>query len=144
MAKLKVIYIGQRLNDKGQLSHLFVKGKSDLLFGGSVGHHWIGTTYLLEKSKNGKFTFPRGGLKEAPTQPEPPTKKELNHWANQSEFAKCEAQYLRERKKIKNEPAFYKALEPIGEIYFKSLKNRKAAIEVAILKYLRAYFPKGQ
>jgi hypothetical protein len=137
--KLKVIYIGDKVTSKGTMSSVFLHGKKELSFS-NISYHRIGTTYLLNQTSEGMYRFPKYGLEEAPKQIEV-SPKQLKDWERDHDIAKNEAQMIRERKKIKNKSDWLDCMEPIFTEYFNSSATRKAAIELAILKELRDYWP---
>lgn len=144
---LTVVYGGERFShgDGKLYSVFFQNGKEDkeMSFSKPRGYHSIGTTYLLEKTKDKKYIFPRHGLKEPEKQIEV-DEKIVDGWRMDSEEAKNQKSIIAERAKIDNTPEVLNALKPLGDMYYKASRQRQLAIEMSVVKWLRNYWPEGK
>lgn len=142
-----VVYGGERFssNDGKLYSVFFQNGKPDkeMNFSKPRGYHSIGTTYLLEKTDDKKYVFPRFGLKEPEKQIQI-DEKLVDEWKFDSEEAKNQKSIIAERGKIDNTPEVLKALTPLGDIYYKASRQRQLAIEMSVVRWLRNYWPEGK
>lgn len=138
---LNVIYLGERVGSEDTLVSIFQHCKKELAFK-KASFHQIGTTYTLKKTSDGKFSFPRYGLGES-TKQIAVSDSQIDEWAKEHDLAKDEVTMIRERKKIKNSSDWLKCLSPVAKEYSKASRKRKAAIELAVIHYLKNYFYKG-
>jgi len=136
MKTLNVIYIGERVHDCGTLSSCFILGKKTFNFKKVKGYHSVGETYALKVDENNQYNFPRLGL-EASKKQKPVKETEIEEWENETELARQEVRMIRERKKIKNDPKLFKEMRNIRKMYFTASKDRKAAIELSLIYWLR-------
>jgi len=134
--KLNVVFLGERMR-RDRLISVLLHGKQEIGFPKMISRHCIGDTYVLEMEGT-DYIFPRRGLVYSKREVKV-TDKQVKEWQKESELAHDEAAGIRERKKLKNNSKFLDCLEPIAKDYNAATFNRKVAIEIAVLKYLRFY-----
>jgi len=138
--KLHVVYAGECLGVKGYLLTLFLHKDEEITFKNFKGCYEIGKTYILETSED-TFKAPDiYGLKESPKQVKVKD-SDVEKWCNDSEIAEHEFDLFKERKRIDNSPSMYQGLSELGDLYYRSSRNKKDAIELGMLRYLRRYTP---